>query len=175
MGIFHGPNINAKIRSISGLYGKRYVGYYASVPSWFLTATLHGDTNTTTSINNFTSSADSYSWMWLGYFIPTTTETYTFYTSSDDASHLWVGTYATSGYTTGNCTVNNGGDHGTQEASGTAALTAGTIYPIRIMYGENAGADTMTVSFSTPTITKTTNGLGYYFGGDVAWTKFGTL
>jgi len=153
------------ISNQSGLLGKRYVNYYNDDVAFFSSAALHGDINLTTQISSFTSSADSYSWMWLGYFLAPTTGTYTFYTSSDDASHLWIGPNALSGYTTGNATVNNGGLHGNVETSGTTTLTANTYYPIRIMFGENGGGDIMTVSFSGPSINKTTNGSGYYYGG----------
>ena len=161
----------------SGLFGKRYVGYYADSVSFFTSASLHGNTNLTTSINNFTSSDNLYSWMWLGYFLAPTTGTYTFYTSSDDASHLWIGPNALTGYTTANATVNNGGLHAQVETSGTTSLTAGRYYPIRIMFGENSGGDIMTVSFAGPGgITKTTNGSGYYFGGrDILFTDTRTF
>jgi hypothetical protein len=45
------------------------------------------------------------------------------------------------------------------------SLTKGVYYPIRIQFGENGGGDIMSVSFSTPTISKTRNGLGYYYHG----------
>jgi hypothetical protein len=45
------------------------------------------------------------------------------------------------------------------------SLTKGVYYPIRIQFGENGGGDIMSVSFSTPTISKTRNGLGYYYNG----------
>lgn len=146
-----------------GLYGTRYVGYFSDNVNWFSTATKHGNINQLTDINNFTSSAELYSWEWLGYFKPSTTEAYTFYTNSDDASYLWIGDVAKNGFTTANSTVNNGGLHGTTEAFGSASLVAGRYYPIRIQFGENSGGDIITVSFSTPTISKTTNGLGYYY------------
>lgn len=153
---------------LNGLSGKRYIGYHNDDPSWFLTASLHGDTNNLTSIDNFSSSPDFsqeeyYSWEWIGYFKPSTTETYTFYTSSDDGSYLWIGENAVSGYNVGNALVNNGGPHGNQETSGSISLIANTYYPIRIQFGEIEGGDIMTVSFSTNTIVKTTNGNGYYF------------
>lgn len=170
MGVYVGIT-TSWISNQSGLLGKRYVNYYNDVVAFFSTATLQGETNTTTSINSFTSSADNYSWMWLGYFLAPTTGTYTFFTSSDDASHLWIGPNALSGYTTANSTVNNGGLHGNQERSGTTILTANIYYPIRIMFGENGGGDIMTVSFSGPSINKTTNGSGYYYGGrDILFT-----
>jgi hypothetical protein len=170
MGVYAGIT-NSWINLQSGLFGKRYVGYYADNVSFFATASLHGNTNLTTQISSFSSSADLYSWMWLGYFLAPTTGTYTFYTASDDASHLWIGSNALTGYTTANATVNNGGLHGTVERSGTTSLTAGIYYPIRIMFGENGGGDIITVSFAGPSIAKTTNGSGYYFGGrDILFT-----
>jgi len=154
----------------NGLYGKRYVGYFGDTQgnndnvNWFNTATLHGDVNQLTEINNFTNAAENYSWQWLGYFKASSTENYTFYTNSDDASYLWVGNNATAGFTIANATVNNGGTHGENEvASSPISLVAGTYYPIRVQFGELSGGDFITVSFSTSTITKRTNGLGYYY------------
>jgi hypothetical protein len=161
----HGIVSSARsINYTNGLYGKRYVGYFNDVVTWFNTATLQGDVNQLTQINNFTSSADLYSWQWLGYFKASSTENYTFYTTSDDASYLWIGNNAIAGFTTANATVNNGGLHGSVEVtSSPVSLVAGTYYPIRVQFGENAGGDFVTVNFSTTTITKTTNGLGYYY------------
>ncbi len=164
-----------RVASIStyanGLYGKRYVGYFGDTQdgnndnvNWFNTATLHGDVNQLTEINNFTSSDDDYSWQWFGYFKASSTENYTFYTNSDDASHVWIGDNAVNGYTTANAIVNNGGVHPPRPAqSSPVSLVAGTYYPIRIQFGENEGGDVMSFSFSTPTIAQTTNGLGYYY------------
>lgn len=152
-----------------GLYGKRFNGYYADNVNWFTSAPLHGDTNVTTQINNFTSSADNYTWQWLGYFLAPTTGNYTFFTSSDDASHLWIGDNALSSVATVNALVNNGGLHGPQERSGTINLIAGQYYPMRIMFGEFGGGDIMTVSFSGPGIPRTANGSGYFFGGRYLW------
>jgi hypothetical protein len=160
------PQLSGCVGS-SGLLGTRHIGYFEDDTSWFNTAQLHGDTNCTTSIDNFTSSSnsneDSYSWQWNGYFKANSTETYTFYTSSDDASYLWIGVDATGNYTPETAVVNNGGLHGMQEASGTTPLVSGQYYPIRIQFGENTGGDAITVNFSTDTITKTTDGSGYYF------------
>jgi hypothetical protein len=36
------------------------------------------------------------------------------------------------------------------------------------MFGEAGGGDIMTVSFDGPSISKTTNGSGYYFDGSVS-------
>lgn len=149
-----------------GLIGQKYSGYFADNVNYFATATKVGDRSLFTTIDNGTppwNVGDYYSYEWIGYFLPSTTETYTFYTYSDDAGYLWIGNNAVSGFTTANALINNGGVHPPREYSNTIALTAGVLYPIRIQFGENDGADRIKISFSTPTITKTSNGTGYYF------------
>ena len=148
----------------NGLYGKRYNDYFFNDVNWFNTATLHGDVNQLTEINNFTSAADGYSWQWLGYFKASSTENYTFNTSSDDASYLWIGSNAINGFTTANANVNNGAPHPEVRVnSSPVSLVAGTYYPIRVQFGELGGGDIMSLGFSTPTIAETKNGLGYYY------------
>ena len=155
---------------VAGLYKTTYSGYFNDNVGFFDTATpasVGGNPATsvqTTSI--FEPAQDdgsNFSCQWLGYFKPTTSETYTFFTSSDDASYVWIGNNSISGFTTTNSTVNNGGLHGNNEESGSIALIAGTYYPIRIQFGELNGGDVMTFSYSTPTITKTTNVTGLVF------------
>lgn len=147
-----------------GLFRTTYSGYFADNVAFFATATSTATTVQTNPIEEAaTDAGETFSMQWLGYFRPTTTETYTFFLSSDDASYLWIGSNAVSGFSTANATVNNGGLHGTVETSGTAALTAGVYYPIRIQFGENTGGDVMTFNHSTATITKTTNVTGKVF------------
>jgi hypothetical protein len=74
----------------------------------------------------------------------------------NDTKGAWLRVSA-QGFTSANATVNNGGLHGNQEASGTINLVAGTYYPIRIQFGEQGGGDVLGFNFSTPTIGKTTN------------------
>ena len=142
----------------AGLYRTTYSGYFADSVSFFATATATATLVQTTVIEEpATDDGSSFSMQWLGYFRPTTTETYTFFLNSDDASFMWIGSNALSGFTTVNATVNNAGLHGPVEVSGTAALTSGVYYPIRIQFGEQSGGDVMTFNHSTATITKTTN------------------
>jgi len=154
----------------AGVFKTTYSGYFNDNVSFFATATpasVGGNPATSVQTTEITepptSDGENFSCQWLGYFKPTTTETYTFFTSSDDASYVWVGSNSISGFTTTNSTVNNGGLHGTQERSGTIALTAGTYYPLRVQFGELSGGDVMTFSYSSPTITKTTNITGLIF------------
>ena len=148
----------------AGLYRTTYTGYFADVVSFFATATATATLVQTTVIEEpVTDDGSNFSMQWLGYFLPSTTETYTLFLSSDDASYLWIGSNAISGFTTANATVNNGGTHGNEERSGTAALTAGVYYPIRIQYGEQSGGDVMSFNHETTSIVKTTNVTGKVF------------
>jgi hypothetical protein len=167
---FFATSSNPLLRDLY-LLGKKYDGYFNDDLNFF---TINGPIATaqTYNISGFTNSADNYSWLFKGYFIPTTTETYTFYTNSDDASYLWIGVDASGDSTTSNALVNNGSTHPLQERSGSVALQANTLYPIKIAFGESVGDDTLTVSFSTPTINKTTNGFNFYRGGQYAWNNW---
>jgi len=149
-----------------GLLGKRYVGYYNDNVNFFTTAPLFSGTGTpvnSTSIMNFSSNADFYSWMWTGYFKAPASGVYRFYLSSDDASHLWIGDNATTGYTVSNAVVNNGGLHPTITRTGSINLIANQMYPIRLMFGENWGGDIVSLFWDLPNGTRVTNGTGYFF------------
>ena len=149
---------------VSGLYGRRYNGYFADVPTFFNTAAFSGTSKVYTNINsNWSEGGDNFSVEWLGYFKPNSTGTWTFETISDDASYLWIGSFAVGGYTTGNATVNNGGAHGDTSRTGTASLIAGVYYPIRVQFGESGGGERMTVNFTPPGGASTNDGTGYYF------------
>jgi hypothetical protein len=147
-------------------------GYFNDDPTWFSSRVESYSVGLATDMSTINLSTGTivpntgwgvFSVKWDGYFYATTTETYTFYTNTDDASYLWIGTNALSGYTTSNCLVNNGGGHATRERSGTISLVAGTYYPILIQFGEGGGAYQFAASFSTPTISKTSNFSGYVF------------
>jgi len=155
----------------SGLAGVRYVGYYADNVNWFATATRHGDTATSTSIQNFSSSpnnnntADYYSWQWTGSFRSGAAGSYRFCTNSDDASYVWLGANATSGFAILNSLVNNGGAHGMRVRCGDVTLESGVDYAIRVQFGEAGGGDLMNLYFTPPGGSDTYNGTGYYFTG----------
>lgn len=149
-----------------GLYGRRYSGYMNDNPNFFATATLSGTSFAYTNINsNWIEGGESFSVEWLGYFRPNETGTWNFRTTSDDCSFLWIGTFATSGFLTSNANVNNAGLHGPLTASGTAILSSGIYYPIRIQFGENTGGEAMAVDFAPPSNPTgwINSGTGYYF------------
>ena len=155
--------------SCAGLKGTRYNGYFNDSVNWFATAPKHGDTNQITNFTRFSSSSNFssvnyYSWEWVGWFRTTVAGAYTFGTYSDDASFVWIGDTATSGFTTLNALVRNGGVHPVQHQWGTTApLTAQTVYPIRVQFGENAGGDEFRMYFRLPNSqVQIYDGNGYY-------------
>ena len=158
-----GPVVN----KLPGLSRRSYLGYFAERVDFFDTAPLRlrGISNPYIQLSGF-DTGDAFSAQWLGYFIPPTTEVYTFYISSDDASYAWIGSNAISGYNLSNALIKNGGVHTSTEKFGQVQLTAGAnqYYPIRIQYGDFNGAQTMSMSYSTPAIPKTNNftSLVYY-------------
>lgn len=126
----------------NGLYRNRYTGYFADDVNYFDNATPTASVADVSPISAGTATATS--WQWLGYWFATadtilTGSTY-FQLTSDDASYLWVGSTAIIGYTTGNSLIDNGGTHASATVNGNTAMTAGTYYPIRIQYGNNAGS-----------------------------------
>ena len=163
-------------RRRNGLLFKIYTGYFSDDTNWFLNRTPLSSTyqGFTTNISDIgvgtngivatNSSWENYSVEWFGYFYATVSGTWTFYTNSDDASYLWIGPSALSGYTTGNCLINNGGRHGMQEYSNTITLVAGIYYPFRVQFGEGGGDDNCIISFLIPgNSTRIYDGFGYYY------------
>ena len=153
----------------SGLGREQYYGAPAVLTSsvWFETAVQSGSTvvdsgslQPTFIASNLTGSAQ-----WKGYFLPSTTETYTFFGFSDDAFWLWLGNSATaSAPTTASAVLGSGTTPlGGNRLTGSISLTSGSYYPIRVIYTAVGGPDFMTASFSSPTITKTTDFTGYTF------------
>ena len=82
---------------------------------------------------------------YTGFIKINTTETYTFYTTSDDGSKLFIN---------GEEVVDNDGEHSSQERFGTIDLTPG-YHSITILFYENGGYESLSVSYSSSTISKT--------------------
>lgn len=150
-----------------GLLFTNYVGYFNDNPNYFATATSSyagvdigpiGFGDATGSTGNLFSN------QYVGLFKASTNETYTFYLNSDDAAFMWIGAAADAvPLLTSSALVNNAGTHSVQERTGSIALQSGSYYSIRIQYGENTGGELFTASFSTDTISKTTDLTNYSF------------
>jgi hypothetical protein len=87
---------------------------------------------------------DNFSIRYTGYILISIADTYTFYTSSDDGSNLSID---------GVEIVDNDGAHGTQERSGSVALTEG-LHSIEVLFFENGGDEFLSVSYQSSTIAK---------------------
>ena len=149
-----------------GLLGQTFSGDWRATISTGNIGSLPLSSPTVYTSISYGDLGDNYGFLGIGYFTPPTTGTYTFYTSSDDGSGVWVGDIAsaTSGRTTANAVVNNnmGGGQGDTKRSGTISLTAGVVYPIRIVHEEGAGGSNLTFSWAGPGISETTS-LSTYF------------
>ena len=103
---------------------------------------------------------------WTGIFQCNETGTWTSSNSSDDNSYLWLGDTAKTGnFTKANCLIDNSGDHAMQTITKTFNVVKGTMYLIRIQYGESAGGNDINVYFIKPSggTTKIYDGTGYFF------------
>lgn len=151
---------------IEGLTWKFFNGYHSDSMTFTKTNTYSNiDTAIDfTSLKSATSGQyyngvglDNFTIECYGYFKANVTGIWTFNIGSDDTGYLWMGDIALTGYTTGNYICKSG------IGNGTIKLISGVYYPIRILYGEQAGAEDLTVTFTPPGGSATTNGEGYYF------------
>jgi len=89
--------------------------------------------------------SDTFSVRWTGQVEPLWSETYTFYTKTDDGARLWVD---------GNLIINKWQNQTATEWSGTAALTAGLKYDIKMEYYDNTGDALAQLRWSSASQTK---------------------
>ena len=85
-----------------------------------------------------------YALRYTGYVTVPADGQYTFYTNSDDGSQLFIGS---------TLVVDNDGNHGTRELSGTIGLQAGT-HALTITYYQDGGDDQLSVSYQGPGVAK---------------------
>lgn len=150
--------LRGTIYPIAGLYQSYQLGYHNEDVNYMTAPTAEGATNSV----NYPSIGADISYQWVGYFLAPTTGVYNFSLNSDDGSYFWIGNEAVSGYTTGNAQVFATFNTGTV-TSGNIQLTAGTYYPVRVLYGNGTGSAYVTLSFSGPGIATTSDGTGYFF------------
>jgi len=159
------PIVLEKRRLQSGLFG-RYFNTYFSDNMSNLTSPTNSDVQS--QLNSY-SVGTTDTWMFRGYFLANTTASnWKFRTTSDDASFLWIGSNSTPNDTslnTSNVVVNNGGTHSEQtRTSSNLSLTAGQLYPLAIVGGNNSGPGVLTVEFSNNGGTNwQSDGNGFFF------------
>lgn len=165
---------------VGGLYGQFFSGNWRDTISTGNIGTLPLSSPTLYTSISYGWYGDYYGFIAIGYFKAPITGTYTFSTTSDDGSGVWLGSIAAaaSGRTTTNALINNGlGLGGGATVSNTIDLTAGTIYPIRIVHEEGFGEDGLTFTWTGPGMTATTDLSThfYYFGSGENYQTTGDL
>jgi hypothetical protein len=150
--------IRGTIYPVAGLYQSYQLGYHNEDANYMTAPVAEGATNSV----NYPSIGTDISYQWVGYFLAPTTGIYNFRLASDDGSYFWIGNNAVSGYTTSNANVAANFSTGTV-TSGNMQLTAGTYYPVRLLYGNGGGVGSISLSFSGPGIANRTDGTGYFF------------
>jgi len=85
---------------------------------------------------------------WTGSVQPQFNETYTFYTTTDDGVRLYVNNLGTP-------LINEWIDQGPTEWSGSVSMVAGQRYNIRMDYYQHLGGAVASLSWSSPSTTKT--------------------
>ncbi|MEM6846240.1 MAG: right-handed parallel beta-helix repeat-containing protein [Bacteroidota bacterium] len=120
-----------------------YQGRWKSLPNFSQLSVRREGT-----VNNFSLEErlrdNEFGFVFEGYIRISETGDYRFYTTSDDGSQLFIGETKV---------VENNGLHAKRERSGTISLTAGW-HPIRVLYFERFGRNTLEVSYQGPGVSK---------------------
>jgi hypothetical protein len=111
--------------------------------------------------------------IYRGYFAANITGSWTFtYSYPDDIAYMWLGTTAISTWTKAN--ANLVGSYSGNVATYTVSLTAGTLYPIRMVLGHTTYSVTFTLQTLDPLGTTRTGTTGFFrqihCGNDSGWT-----
>jgi hypothetical protein len=147
----------------SGIRKVTYTGYHTDDVAFTDTATATASTTT----SNFTiaSIAENTTVLYTGYLLGTYTGDWTFTLTGDDSSYWWIGTNAVSGYTTGN--ANAFANYNTT-GTVTLAITAGTYYPIRLLYGNGPSGGYLNLTYAHTGQTATNDFTGKLFSPGVS-------
>ena len=159
------PPITGSLNYFDGLGRQAYSAYIDPFtnPNGYATGSTTGSLVANSgSLQAVFGGATNVSNQWLGYFKASTTETYSFFLENDDNAVLWLGNAATASVlTTGSAVLKSA--TGQPGNTGSISLTSGSYYPMRLQYADGLGGVYFTSSFSTPTITKTTDYTNYTF------------
>lgn len=156
-------------------------GYFEDKPLWFksLKPTAYGSTRGWVDLNQVGPGDTTpntlpigkktyFSMLLKGYFVPKMTGVHLFSLASDDASYMWWGVHAitqTYDKTAGSASIVIPGTRDkTSSCSVALKLTAGTAYPLSIMYGQSVGAWHLHFQFTPPGLeTPIVDGTDYLF------------
>lgn len=134
-----------------GLVRTDYRGYHEDQREWFATSAPARSTQVVSVVDIQTQSDDYFSVRWTGYFVPTESGTWTFTTISDDGSYVWLGREAASASPLqSRALLSAPGIHGPVRKERDIHLIKGSVYPIRIHFGDAAAWAQMTMLIKSP-------------------------
>ena len=117
---------------------------YTSLPNFAASTPKQSGATATIDVKSQRQRATGYALRYTGYVTVPADGIYSFYTNSDDGSQLFIGS---------TLVVDNDGDHGVQERTGSIGLQAGT-HTFTVTYYQNGGDDQLSVSYQGPGVSK---------------------
>lgn len=137
---------------VNGLHYSYYEGDFDVVPDYRVLRAIKAGHSATLDLSTRVQD-DQFMYRFYGYIEVPVDGNYTFYLSSDDGSLLFIGD---------TLVVDNDAVHTEQEASGIIGLQAGK-HRISVEYFDNAGPDSLSLSYAGPGITKITVPMNSFF------------
>ncbi len=129
---------------VTGLNYSYYEGNWSTLPDFTVLSPVKKGTLNTFDLTPRNKDIQ-YGFSYTGYVNIPSDGQYTFYTSSDDGSRLYIGN---------TLVTDNDGLHGTREKSGTIGLKAGK-HSITVTFFQQGGGANLSVSYESPSLTKT--------------------
>lgn len=134
---------NSFLDYVQGAYRRTYGTYYNGTKAYFNTASVTG-TAVATNFEVNTSTAN-FSYQYQGYIRADYTGTWTFGFTTDDYCHIWVGADAllapdVAGAENAASPIGSG--------TFTVNMTAGTYYPVKVLYGNSGGPGIFSMSWN---------------------------
>ncbi len=139
--------------TVNGLNYKYYEGNWSAIPNFDSLTTVRTGKIYKISLSDIHPKEDNFAVTLDGFIKIEKDGAYTFYLNSDDGSKLFLNN---------NELINNDGLHGNKEVSATINLSAGK-YPLRILYFESSGDQSLNLEYEGPGISRRTIPAGSYF------------
>ena len=132
-----------------GLIKAEYLGYFEDDLSWFKSKAAW-QTSIASSVDLQTHQGENFSIQWTGYFIPIETGKWNVTSTSDDGSGVWIGESAINQIPQSIAMLSAPGIHGPYTISKQKYFEKGSLYPIRILFGDKTNWAQMTLSLQSP-------------------------
>lgn len=140
--------------ALVGLKWRFYQNYYYNLPNFYSQTVVKSGISSNVDISVRPSGVnDQFGFVWEGYIKIPAAGTYTFGLQSDDGSAMWLNSFYNYLVTP---TVNNDGAHdASKKVTGTYTFPAAGVYPFAVAYFEQAGSQSIAITWSGPGISGT--------------------